>query len=58
MYQLVAFNANIVHPGNARAIPEINKEHFYLYNFMRMQVYLMTQVIYLILRSEFNLNET
>jgi len=58
MYQLVAFNADVVHPGNARAILKITKEHLYLNNLMKMLLRLMTQVIYLILRFKFKLNET
>lgn len=49
-----AFNADVVHPSNARAIPKITKEHLNLSNLMKMRVRLMTQVIYLILRSKLN----
>lgn len=40
------FKADLIHPGNARAIPKITKDHLYLSNLMKMLVRLMTQVKY------------
>ncbi|KAL4154025.1 hypothetical protein QTP88_001858 [Uroleucon formosanum] len=42
-HYIEAFNSDVIHPGNARAIPKITKEHLYLSNLMKMQVRLMTQ---------------
>ncbi|KAL4092139.1 hypothetical protein QTP88_026695 [Uroleucon formosanum] len=43
-HYIEAFNADVIHPGNARAIPKITKEHLYLSNLMKTRVRLMTQV--------------
>ncbi|KAL4091679.1 hypothetical protein QTP88_026332 [Uroleucon formosanum] len=44
LHYIEAFNADVIHLGNARAIPKITKEHLYLSNLMKMRVRLMTQV--------------
>lgn len=38
------FNADSVHPGIARAVPKVTKDHLFLSNIMKMRVCLMTQV--------------
>lgn len=45
-HYIEAYNADVIHPGNALAILKVTKEHLFLSNLMKMRVRLMTQVKY------------
>jgi len=42
-HYIEAYNVDVIHPGNACAIPKVTKEHLYLSNLMKMRVRLMTK---------------